>query len=467
MRPWIWSALACAALAALLAVMHVHIEDVDFQAFYCGSTVALHGGDPYLQQPLQSCEDTVYLHRSDSLVLPDPRPPYAMLLTAPVAIVPYEIARWLWLALTLGALVGIAFSLSKLSGLPVGICLVATLLLGGIESLNTGQTIPFSILGICLAALAMRRGRPWMFVLGLCLALLQPLVGVPCAMAAFVSVGKFRFPVLAAIAGLFTASLAFAGPHTTFEYLRVVPAHALTELSHQRQLALGPLLFQLGVPLDIALRTAWFVSILMLVAGIAVGRRAAHRWNDAAFVMVTPAAFILIGGTFIHLPLFAAALPCVFTLLRYWERSTATAFAVIAFCIPWLYVTLESDVLVLTALGVGYLAIVLPSQRNMFAGAVFTIAVVAIVAWSNHACVATLEHHAGLDAYADPRALAQISWAMAERSFGHVCSTPVMLVVRLLTVGTIVVLLGRLCVDVLGEKGAERPTELRSQRLQS
>ena len=64
---------------------------VDLLAFYCSARVAASGSDPYLAEPLRSCEheefrrSTGHVSRYPLLVIPAPLPPYALFLLKPLA----------------------------------------------------------------------------------------------------------------------------------------------------------------------------------------------------------------------------------------------------------------------------------------------------------------------------------------------------------------------------------------------
>jgi hypothetical protein len=73
----------------------------------------------------------------------------------------------------------------------------------------------------------------------------------------------------------------------------------------------------------------------MLACAIALARRLRARYDDAAFVVLTPPACAVVGGVFVHDHQMALALPVAFLLLRYAQRQTLVAIAIVALAIPW------------------------------------------------------------------------------------------------------------------------------------
>ena len=317
---------------------------LDFRAFYCAGAALGTGHDPYLVEPLRSCERATLvsagLRMDPRRVLPAPLPPYALLGFAALARLPYRIASEAWLALSLTALslsIWAVALVSRLRPLPVALALFASL---GTASLAYGQVVPMAVAGLALSALGARRGDGRLVVLGCLLVSIEPHLALPAWLGLLVLVPAVRVPLLLAGIGLAAVSLG-CGPALNVEYVSsVLPAHARSEvMEFGGQYSLTSLLWSLGTPIPPALAAGSLCYVVMLGVGIAIARGAVARAGDRAFAVLVPAAAVLLGGPFLHDHQLAAALPLGLTLAGGFAAGSrpwlATVVAVVLLAVPW------------------------------------------------------------------------------------------------------------------------------------
>lgn len=317
---------------------------IDFRAFYCGSRVALSGANPYLFEPLHTCEvdalRSVRLRWARNLAVPAPLPPYAFVAFAPVALAPYALAAQMWFVLSLLAIGFCVVSVSSLTGLRPFVVGLALLPSEIFASVALGQLVPFIMSAVCATALLLRAGRTnWAAVVSLT-TMLEPHVGLPLCAALCVWVPASRRIVVAGGALLALASVAIVGPATTWQYFAaVLPAHAHSELTNlPGQYSLSPLLVALGVGDSMALSLGGVSYALSVAGGVWLGGVLAKRLSDAALLALVPAALVLVGGTFLHLHQVVLALPLALVMLARMPRGASrVAFGalVVSLAVPW------------------------------------------------------------------------------------------------------------------------------------
>ena len=157
----------CAALTWTASLLWDYGHDgpitnpTDFRAFYCAGAALDRGADPYRVEPLRSCERATLasagLRMDVRKFLPAPLPPYALLLFALIARLPYRLATELWFALGIMALLIAILAVQRLSGLRPFVVAIALFGSLGFASLVYGQIVPFVVAAIVVAALAARR----------------------------------------------------------------------------------------------------------------------------------------------------------------------------------------------------------------------------------------------------------------------------------------------------------------------
>lgn len=317
-------------------------DPIDLTAFYCGGAVTASGHDPYVAEPLRSCEDAA-LARSGlpaipNLVVPVPLPPYALVPFALLSRIDFRAACVLWFLLTLVAVGASAVLVKRMSGLPFVWIVLALSGADAYASLLIGQLVPLIVLALCIAACALRAGRFTLAAIAAACTLVEPHVGVPACAALFVWRPQTRRPL--AFAALVLALLCppFGGAARIVEYLTlVVPAHAAAEAGNfAAQYSLTALLTSAGIEPRLALALGSASWVLMVVVGVMLGGRVASRASEPAYVVLVPPALALIGGPFIHIHQMAVALPLALLLLARAPGARALlVVAVVLLAIPW------------------------------------------------------------------------------------------------------------------------------------
>jgi len=327
--------------AFLVRGVKIAADPEDFRAFYCGGRAVAEHRDPYLAEPLRTCEVNAAraagLSPYARLAVPVPLPGFAFVPFAALSRIPLDVASKLYLLLLVIALVVTVVWLRALSGVtPIGIA-AALLLSDGWLSIANGQLVPIALLALCGCALALSRGR---FVLASAFALLaaiEPHVALPLWLSLAVAAPKTRVPLAAGALLLAALSLLAIGLPANIEYLlQVLPAHAKSEAGAGSQYSLTAVLVSCGVARDaaIALADGWYA--LICIFGALVARRLAVVLNAPELLALTAPAFALFGAPFVHLTQVAVAVPLLLVLIRRApERRNAFGIALVLLALPW------------------------------------------------------------------------------------------------------------------------------------
>ncbi|MGP6159941.1 MAG: glycosyltransferase 87 family protein [Vulcanimicrobiaceae bacterium] len=414
------AALALLALLAALATPSLRPGAVlrDFDAFYCAGASIDRGADPYLAEPLGTCEraprPAAFAQGTPWLAVPAPLPPYALAPFALLARLPYLWAGGIWSLFLLLCTGVTVLAMRRLTALPLPGLIAAFALGGTYAALALGQVAPVATAGIALAALFLSQGRDRMAALAATAAMIEPHVGLPLGLALFLWRPRTRLTLLAAGAACCALSLALVRVPVALEYVRaVLPAHALSEVANEKQLSLTYLLHQAGAGDALALHAGelWYAAMLaigLLVAG-------AVRKRSPALLAALPAAFTLLGGAFVHVVQIAAALPAALLLLGCARGTTRNAllFALLALAIPWVqFASLGTLFCLLAPIAGGVLFASFAGARpSLIATGVLAPLGVLSALW---ALVGTPAPSAvaALHAAYDPHALAEASWTL-------------------------------------------------------
>jgi hypothetical protein len=345
---WLLACIMIVALGVPLALQTAAVASNgylagDFRAFYCASRLASERQDPYRAAPLHACEvsaaPSVFFTRNPNVTVPAPLPGYALAFIAPLARLPFGIAASMWTAIAIAAIVISIVSLQRVSGFALPLIVAALTLSVGMTSLPFGENIPIAIAALCVCAWFAAGGRWRAASVAACIAMIEPQLGLAACLGLFIWVKQSR-AILCGAAFLFAiVSLWLLGPTTNLEYvLRVVPAQALSEAARDTQYSLSTILIGLGTTHSLALRIAAVQSLLLVICGILVGRLLAQRYANDAFLVLIPAAFAVIGGSYVHITQIAAAIPAATLLLRYAGRSrSAVLTGMVVLTVPWLH----------------------------------------------------------------------------------------------------------------------------------
>ncbi|MGH7747022.1 MAG: glycosyltransferase 87 family protein, partial [Candidatus Dormibacteria bacterium] len=316
----------------------------DFVSFYCGAKAQLAGADPYLNEPLRSCEHAGFAASGvpmvRNLVVPAPLPAFALAFFTPFALLPFRIAASLWFLLSVGATVASGIVLGRNSGIRAG--RLAVVLLGAVlyPSLAFGQVMPLVVLLLVLCGAALRAERPRLAALLAAAMALEPHAGLAAILALALWVPRARAPLAAVLGGLAALTLAFGGPARALEYLtRVLPAQARGEgLDFNAQYGLSALVHVFGAAPSLALLIGTLSYLAMLALGLGLAPRFARALEEPAALVYAPVAFAMLGGVYVHAYTLAAVLPLALAVVMRTRDTGRFALAVAAFValvVPW------------------------------------------------------------------------------------------------------------------------------------
>ncbi len=413
-------ALALLALLAALANPKLAPPAVlrDFDAFYCAGAAIDRGADPYLAEPLGTCEraprPAAFARGTPWLAVPAPLPPYALAPFALLARLPYVWAGALWsLAILLCTGLAVA-AMRRLTSLPLA-GLIALFALGGAyAALALGQVAPVATAGVALAALFLSQGRDRAAALAAAASMIEPHVGLPLALALFIWRPATRLPLLLAGAVCFALSLWMVGVPVALEYVRaVLPAHALSEIANEKQLSLTYVLHQAGASDAFALHAGELWYALMLALGLGVA--GAVRSRSPASIAALPVAFTLLGGAFVHVVQIAAALPAALLLFAGARGAARNGLllALLALAIPWVqFASLGTVFCALVPIAGAVLVTSFGGTRPWIAAAAALVPLGLLSALWSGVVTRVPSAVSTLHAAYDPHALAEASWTL-------------------------------------------------------
>jgi hypothetical protein len=343
-------ALAWLAFAASIGPRFVPVGQVspltnpaDFRAFYCAGEAMGQGADPYLVEPLESCERrearAMGLDLAPGLVTPAPLPPYAIAAFVPISHLPFASAVCGWFASILLAIVGTVVALRGATRLPL-VAILLVLASGAIAAEMLGQMMPIVLALLVVAAESLAAGRRSLCAGALALAMIEPHVALPAILALFVMRADVRVPLAVCGAALLLIALPVAGFGSYAEYFgRELPLHALSEVhALQAQDSLTTLLATLGHVSD---RIALFAGEADYAVMIALGTWLAVRLGPASDrprrLVYLPVACAALGGMFSHSYTFEIALPAALTLaamaprrsMPYWLAAAGICLGIV------------------------------------------------------------------------------------------------------------------------------------------
>ncbi len=308
-----------AALVLFLAgvTLAVKVFPSNARTFYCGGRTVAEHRDPYLVEPLRSCEHAIVPHPGFDLneVEPAPLPPFILAGLSVWARLPYGTAHVVWCAVLVGSVVVAALALARLTGFPTLYVLLALSFVDGLMNVGFGDVTPICVALLCVAAVAAERKAYRTSAIAAAAAMIEPHVALPACIALFIFAPATRIWLLSCAALLILASISALGSGESFEYFKaVLPAQALAEVSAPDQYSLTWLLHRIGASDSTALRFGTLSYLFMGVAGVALARRLALIYEYESFIVLFAPAAVLLGGTFIHDIQMGAAMPAALLL---------------------------------------------------------------------------------------------------------------------------------------------------------
>lgn len=339
----------------------------DFNAFYCAGSALTTGRDPYLTEPIGSCERRPRPQWvrgvARNLILPAPLPPYSLAPFMLLSRLPLMAAAVLWSATLFAAFCITLWSMRRATGMPAT-TLFAIFVIPAYAELYYGEIPAIAVAAIAVGVLLLERSKSRAAALAASVALIEPHLGLPAVLALFVCVPETRLLLVGVAAALFGVCIAVAGANVTLEYVHaVLPLHALSEVANSRQLSLTSVVHLLGAPDRIAVRVGSLCYVTMLAVGVVVAYRFKLASRHDGLIVAAPVALVLLGGVFIHVTQMEAALPAaVIGFTRSTGRlKTVFGAATVMLAIPWvLFTDLGLIFTVLVLLAVAFL------MRHMF-----------------------------------------------------------------------------------------------------
>jgi hypothetical protein len=313
----VWAIVVAIALLPILvnAVHHRELPTLytgeAYVAYVCGGEAVLERRNPYLVEPIRSCEarfDVI----PPGAVEPAPLPPVTLAFFALFAALPKFAAALAWSGILFASYIAACLGLVRLAPRvpPVAIwsALAPSLLV-----LNPyfGETPPLVAAALVLAGVGLRTQRfGWAAAAVSAAVLFEPHVGAAAWLAMLIFVPRTRLLLVGLGVALAAASVLAVGYATTLSYVTtVLPAHSLSELPANDQYSLTSMLYQIGWPVRAALNAGIASYAIMLLLGCGFAPVFARRLGAPELIVFLPAAAVLFGGTFIHDVQMSLALP--------------------------------------------------------------------------------------------------------------------------------------------------------------
>ena len=289
---------------------------LDFRVVYCGAEAVREGRDPYTVEPLRSCEHRVGQEpgEPDWAVTPLPLPGYAIALFVPLSLLPFAVAKALWLVMLVLAFALAAACIAAVARVPsLAVAAVFAPTIGFGINLYYGEPVPLAIAALCAGAYALERGAFRSAALLVVLASVEPHVALPAILGLAVLVPRSRVALGISLLAGAALSLGALGLARNLEYVgTLLPIHAQAELLARDQFGLSRYLALAGMQAHLALT----LGGLCYVATTAFGIIAARRWiaSQPALLVLFPVATAMLGGSFVHDVQIASALPAAVLL---------------------------------------------------------------------------------------------------------------------------------------------------------
>jgi hypothetical protein len=332
--------LAPAIFVAMIAVTGPTNLMGDFRAFYCAGKVVAHGANPYLEEPLHSCEVRAQPPAVPaflpSVTIPAPLPPTALAAFVPLTLLPFPYAAAVYVLLLIAAMIGAVALFARATGVS---SILLNLAFAGITATQTyflGQPTPFVFLALAAAAVFVRSGR-WIAASACAVAALaEPAIAPPVLLAMLIALPRTRLPIVALGALFGAAGAAVSGLPVSIAYVRdVVPAHALSN-AYEWQFSLTSILTSIGVAAPPAVRAGEVMYGVMVILGVGIALRMWRSRGDRTALVLIPPAFAVFGGVHVHAQQIAVAFPAILAIYAQYPRlrnMAATAVALVM--IPW------------------------------------------------------------------------------------------------------------------------------------
>ena len=337
---WFRAPTILAAMVLLNPLSRPSYLEGDFRAFYCASAAVAERANPYLEEPLRSCEQHAGPPAPPRsllrVALPAPLPPYALAFFVPFALLPFPLAAAAWLAVLIAAMVAATSLWARVAGTSSALLNVVFAAITATVTWYVGQPTPLVFVALAGAALLLRNGRWTAASACAAAAAIEPHLALPALAAMFVLAPRTRLPLVGFGLAFGAISVAAVGVPTTVQYVReVIPAHALAN-AYEWQYSLTSVLTSFGVAAPLAVRLGEAMFAGMVAIGIVVAHRLARVCGDRAPIVLIPPAFAVFGGVHVHFQQLAIAFPAILYVCARFPRVRSLAASGLAVAmIPW------------------------------------------------------------------------------------------------------------------------------------
>ena len=338
-RAWPFALVAVALVVVVAVMLRAGVaQHGSFKAFYCGAYAVRAGADPYLVEPLRTCEHIVARQALPAqAVEPAPLPGYDFAFLLPLTLLPFGKAAAAFAYFSLAAALAAALLLARLTKIPAyAIAAISAPLV--LLNIAFGEIPVLTMAALSAAGYAVHHRRYGWAAVAVAAAMLQPQIGVAAALSLFLLAPRARFALAVSLAALGVICLASIGPAAMLAYVQhVLPAQAASEVTAADQYSLAHQLFLLGAAPATALRVAGITGVVVLVAGIWAAAVASRRRQAPEMIVFLPAAAVLLGGVYAHDILVIVALPAALaTVARIAQPQRAFGLlALLALALVW------------------------------------------------------------------------------------------------------------------------------------
>lgn len=304
----------------------------DYSAFYCANRLIAAREDPYDARRIGACERMVAPWRNH--MLPAPYPPYALMLVAPLNVLPFRAAGELWLCGIVACVLSSVLLLPRSTGAPLVVCAAAFICAAWFPSMISASMEPYAILLLLLAAYMLVRKRWTYGAIVLALAMIKPNIALPVCIATFVAIPQIRWRLLSAGVVLFAAQSLYASPSLFWQYMLLLRGYSASELNNAWQYSLAYALHMMRFSDAIAVNVGWVQYAVTTLAGICIAILCVRRFGNVAWIVLVPMAFAVFGGIYSREQELAAVIPLALCLACE-AGMTPARYALVLLATPW------------------------------------------------------------------------------------------------------------------------------------
>jgi hypothetical protein len=281
LQTWVAVLALCLMWVGLGSIIVPGARKHDFLNLYTGASLALEGNFTHLHSPqVQLNRERQFVPELPALV-PFVRPPFYALLLAPLALLPFGMAFWVWLAVQTTLLFGCwAWALSRWGpdALTFGAFYLPTAL-----GIATGQDCVVMLAILITSYTLSEKGDnfPSGAVLGLGLIKFHLFLLWPVALL-IQRRWRMMLGACAAVAAECLVSLWLSGTHGIAEYFQLLRNKDIERLNPSPELMIDLQGLAINLHIDALLFRALLVGVVILLVAAACWRAPLWRWMAAA-----------------------------------------------------------------------------------------------------------------------------------------------------------------------------------------